>query len=131
MDTAKIGLEGYILADSARVNGIFYDSVGVKYKGNSSYNPTSNKNPLHIALDQFKNQSYQGFKDIKLSNCYADPSMMREVLSYDILSNYMDCPKSNFIKVYINNAYIGIYTNTESIGKTFALIILFFSKHFY
>ena len=32
MDTAKIGLEGYILADSARVNGIFYDSVGVKYK---------------------------------------------------------------------------------------------------
>lgn len=125
MDTAKIGLEGYILADSARVNGIFYDSVGVKYKGNSSYNPTSNKNPLHIALDQFKNQSYQGFKDIKLSNCYADPTMIREVLSYDILSNYMDCPKSNFIKVYINNAYIGIYTNTESIGKTFC------ANHFY
>ena len=30
MDTAKAGAEGYILADSVLINGIAYDSVGVK-----------------------------------------------------------------------------------------------------
>ena len=34
LDTAKTGSEEtYLLADSVRVNGVSYDSVGVKYKG--------------------------------------------------------------------------------------------------
>lgn len=38
LDTAKQGTEEtYLIADSVRVNGIVFDSVGVKYKGNSSY----------------------------------------------------------------------------------------------
>ena len=125
MDTAKAGVQGYILADSIKVNGIKMDSVGVKYKGNSSYNSTYVKNPMHIELDQYKNHSYQGFKDIKLSNCYADPSMIREVLAYDILSNYMDCPRSNFAQVYVNGAYLGLYSNDEGINNKFC------AEHFF
>ena len=52
LDTSKAGLEGYIMADSIFVNGIHFDSVGVKYKGNSSYNSANSKNPIHIALDE-------------------------------------------------------------------------------
>lgn len=125
MDTAKIGSEGYTFADSIRINGITYDSVGIKYKGNSSYNSSNTKNPIHIALDEFKNQDYQGYEDIKLGNGYADPSMIREVMAYSILSNYMDCPLSNFAQLYINNSYIGIYSNAEAINKKFC------SEHFY
>lgn len=119
LDTAKAGTEGYIMAASVTINGTYFDSVGVKYKGNSSYNPTYTKNPLHIELDGFKNQSYLGVKDIKLGNGYADPSMIREVLAYDILKNYMHCPQANFAKVYVNGAYFGVYSNAESIGKSF------------
>lgn len=119
MDTAKAGYEGYLFSDSIKINGIVIDSVGVKYKGNSSYNATNVKNPLHIAIDEFKNQAYQGVTDIKLGNAYSDPSMIREVLSYSILENYMDCPRSNFSQVYINNSYIGLYSNTENIDKEF------------
>lgn len=125
LDTAKAGAEGYIMAQSVTINGVYFDSVGVKYKGNSSYNPTYVKNPLHIELDGFKNQSYLGVKDIKLGNNYADPSMIREVLGYDILKNYMHCPQANFAKVYINGVYNGVYSNAESIGKQF------YSDHFY
>lgn len=125
LDTAKAGAEGYIMAASVTVNGVYFDSVGVKYKGNSSYNPTYNKNPLHIELDGFKNQSYLGVKDIKLGNNYADPSMIREVLGYDMLKNYMHCPEANFAKVYINGAYHGVYSNAESIGKKF------YAKHYF
>jgi hypothetical protein len=118
MDTAKAGSEGYLMAQ-VRVNGVQFDSIGVKYKGNISYDSTVKKNPLHIALDEFTSLSYQGYTDIKLSNCYADPSMIREVLSYSILKNYMDCPLANFAQVYINGQYYGLYSNIESINKKF------------
>ena len=30
--------EAYLLADSVNINGELFDSIGVKYKGNSTYN---------------------------------------------------------------------------------------------
>ena len=35
LDTSKAGAEGYIMAKSVAVNGVVFDSVGIKYKGNS------------------------------------------------------------------------------------------------
>ena len=125
MDTAKYGAQGYLMSEWVKVNGVQFDSAGVKYKGTSSYDSTYVKNPLHISLDEFKDQSYEGITSIKLANCYADPSMIREVLSYHILQDYMDCPRSNFAQVYINGVYYGLYSNDESINKKFC------SNHFY
>ena len=119
LDTAKHGDDGYIIADYVRINGVQFDDAGVKYKGNSSYDSTYTKNPVHIELNHVIPQSYQGFTDIKLGNNYADPSVIREVLAYSILSNYMYCPRSNFARLYINGSYIGLYSNDESINKNF------------
>lgn len=119
LDTAKAGAGGYIMADWVKINGVQFDSVGVKYKGSSSYDPAYVKNPLHISLDEYRKQSYQGFASIKLANCYGDPSMIREVLSYGILSDYMDCSRSNFASVVINGSYIGLYSNDESVNRKF------------
>lgn len=126
MDTAKYGAEGYTLAAQVKVNGVIFDSVGVKYKGNSSFDSTRAKNPLHIKLNYVHNNAnYLGYDDIKLSNCYSDPTWVREVLAYDILGNYMHSPKCNFARVFINGTYYGIYTSSESIEKSFL------STHFY
>ncbi len=126
MDTAKNGSEGYILASQVTINGISFDSVGVKYKGNSSYSINRVKNPLHLQLDYvLAGQAYQGFTDIKLSNGWSDPSSIREVMSFKILRNYMDAPESNFARVSVNGSYFGFYANTESINKNFV------GKHFY
>lgn len=120
LDNLAQTTEDFLLADSVRINGIVFDSVGVKYKGNSSYNPNNNKNPLHINLDWVNsNQDYQGYTSLKLQNLYSDPSMIREVLSYAILENYMDCPKSNFANVYINGTLRGLYSSAESIDDRF------------
>ncbi|HOZ52845.1 MAG TPA: hypothetical protein PLU17_13360, partial [Chitinophagaceae bacterium] len=64
LDTAKYGSEEYLMADMVKINGIVYDSVGIKYKGNSSFDSTKIKNPLHIELNAFKNQKHQGYTDI-------------------------------------------------------------------
>ena len=120
LDNLAQTTEDYLLADSVRVNGITYDSVGVKYKGNSSYNANNNKNPLHINLDWVHSgYDYEGYTSLKLQNLYRDPSMIREVLSYAVLENYMDCPKSNFANVYINGTLRGLYSSAESIDDKF------------
>ena len=109
----------YTFASEVIINGIGYDSVGVKYKGNSTYNPNQTKNPFHIELDTYKEQDHEGYKDIKLSNVAKDPSFLREVLSYEIIRKYMAAPLSNYANVFVNGELIGLYSNSESITKTF------------
>lgn len=125
LDTAKAGSEGYIMAQSVSINGTQFDSVGVKYKGNSTYNANYIKNPFHIELDTYKDQDYQGYADVKLSNAAKDPSFVREVLSYSILRKYMDAPLSNYANVYVNGKLIGLYVSSESVSKRFV------NEHFY
>ena len=48
---AATSTDAYVIADSVRINGVVFDSVGVKYKGNSSYNANNNKNPLHLEFE--------------------------------------------------------------------------------
>ena len=119
LDTTKMGTGGYTLCEYVKINGIQFDSAGVKFKGSSSYDSSYVKNPFNISLDEFKSQTYNGIKTLKLANCYADPSMVREVLGYNLLKNYMDCPKSNFAQIYVNGRYIGLYSNDESVNKKF------------
>ena len=54
-----------------------------------------------------------------MGNGFADPAFVREPLSYEITRKYMDAPRSNFARLYINSAYYGVYTNAESINKDF------------
>ncbi|HNG13694.1 MAG TPA: CotH kinase family protein, partial [Saprospiraceae bacterium] len=99
LDTAAAGKDEYVMAKYVIINGVVFDSVGVKYKGNSTYKPNQAKNPLHIELDTWKNQDYEGYTDIKLSNVAFDPSFIREPLSYTILRQYMDAPQSNYANI--------------------------------
>lgn len=129
LDTAKAGSEGYVLSDTVTVNGVVFLNCGVKYKGNSSYSANRTKNPLHIKLDYITPQNYQGVEDIKLGNGFSDPSMIREVSSYEILRQYMDAPLCNFAKVYVNGNYYGIMSNSEDIGNSFLTSHYFSSKY--
>lgn len=101
------------------INGESFDSVGVKYKGNSTYNPNNVKNPFNIKLDEFIKQDYQGYTTLKLSTGDKDPSFVREVLGYEIARKYMDAPQANYTKIYINGNYHGLYDNVESVNGDF------------
>lgn len=119
LDAQKNGDEDYIMAQSVTINGEVLDSVGVKYKGNSTYSANQVKNPFHIELDTYKDHDYDGYTDIKLSNAAKDPSFIREVLSYSIIRQYMDAPLSNYANVYVNGTLLGLYSNSEAISKKF------------
>ena len=107
------------------IDGIRYDSVGIRYKGNSSYynirNQGLSKLPFNIKIDYTHKKMALpgGYSTLKLSNVFRDPSFLREVLSYEIVRRYMPAPKANFVRLYINDKYMGLYNNTESINKKF------------
>ncbi|MCC7429656.1 CotH kinase family protein [bacterium] len=107
------------LLGTAVINGMVFDSVGVAYKGNSTYNANNAKNPLNIKLDYVKDQNYQGYEVLKLANGAKDPSFVREVLSYEIARKYTVAPFSNYAKVYINGSYYGLFCSSESINNKF------------
>ncbi len=114
------GLEGRLLG-SVTVDGLALDSVGVRYKGYSSVDTGTVKNPLNIELDYIiPTQEYRGVTKLKLSNVIHDPSFVREVLSYEIARKYMPASNANYANVYINDTLMGLYNNVEAVNKNFA-----------
>ena len=109
-----------LVADSILIDGVADQNVGIKYKGNSSYNVNNTKNPLSIKLDYVNNgQSIDGYNVLKLSNGFRDPSFVREVLSYEMAREYMPSPKATYAKVTVNGTLIGLYTCVQSIDDDF------------
>ena len=85
------------------IDGVQYDSVGIRYKGYSSVSTNRTKNPFNIKLDYvISSQNHQGIDKLKLSNVIQDPSFVREVLTYEIARKYMPSSGANFVN--LNNA---------------------------
>ena len=113
------------LEATVTVDGKEFKQVGVRYKGNSSYNNPKNKGfrklPFNLKADYIdKEQAFPGgYETLKLANVFQDASYVREILSYEIARKYMPAPKCNFAKLYVNEEYIGLYNNTEDVDKPF------------
>ena len=91
----KAGSESRLKGTMA-IDGQKFENIGVRYKGNSSYFGSRKKGniklPFNIKLD--KKQKIEGkYETLKLSNVNRDPSFVREMLSYEIVSSYMPTPQ--------------------------------------
>ncbi|MFH1515136.1 MAG: CotH kinase family protein, partial [bacterium] len=114
------------LVGTALINGVQFDSVGVRYKGNSSYDPNRIKISFNIKLDHIiDGQKLDGYGTLKLANAWMDPSFVREVLSYEIARKYIPAGKANFTNLYINGTHLGLYTSVQDVDK------FFMRTHFY
>ncbi len=106
-------------------DNIKLDSVGIRFKGNSSFNNVkkqgSRKLPFSLDAGKFiKGAEFPiGYDHLKLSNGFRDPSYLRDVLSYFIAREYMPAPECAMARVYVNNEYFGVYTLTQDIDKYF------------
>ena len=104
------------------VDGKVYPSVGVRFRGSSSYFGIrdSEKKSFNIAVDYGDdNQRLYGYKTLNLLNGHADPSFLREVLYSRIAQSYIPTPKANFIKLMINGKSWGIYINSQQFNRDF------------
>lgn len=111
---------GGMLTGSATIDGASYDGIGIRFRGDKSYVTGLKRNPFLIKLDYTNaNQNHQGYTSIKLSAAVRDPSMVREMLFHEIAGQYMPSSKTAYTKLYINDEYIGIFVDVETIGSQF------------
>ncbi len=110
----------YIPADLV-VNGEKQlESVGVRYKGNSSYFAADKKKPFKISTDEFiDGQDLWGYDTFNLNNAFMDPTFVREKICYDIFRHYMPASHCGFVELYINGDYWGVYNSVEEVNKDF------------
>jgi hypothetical protein len=108
------------LEGDVTVNGKLLEKAGIRYKGYSSVNTWTVKNPFNIDLDySVHERNYQGHVTLKLANIIDDPSFVREIMSYEIARKYMPASRANYANVYVNDTLIGLYSNIESVNKKF------------
>lgn len=111
------------------MNGVVHDSVGVRYKGNSTFClPNDNfveKVPYNIDMNYFiGGQKLMDYKKLKLANAWMDPTFAKQIVSSNIYRKYLPSGESNLVKLYVQGNYLGLYVNDESINKQFL------KKHF-
>ncbi len=111
---ANFGTGTNILGDLI-VDGVRYSDVGVRYKGQTSYEfANALKKPFAIDVDHTDpDLRVMGFKSLNLHNGYRDPSFMREVLYSNASREYLPSPRVSFIRLFVNGAYYGIYNNSQ------------------
>ncbi len=119
LDSMRLYGEG-MMSGVAIVDGQRYDNVGVRFRGNNSYQMGMKRNPFEIKLNQNDpEQNHQGYTSIKLSSALRDPSMVREVLFHEIAAKYMPSPQASYTKLFVNDEYVGVFINLESVDGQF------------
>lgn len=104
------------------IDGTFFNGVGVRLKGKSSYLATSNnKKSIKIDLNRFDlSLEYDGVAKFNLHNAAEDPSMMRDAVAFHIFRKAgIPAPRVAYANVYIDDDYRGLYILTEQVGGGF------------
>lgn len=104
------------------VDGITYDSVGVRFKGQTSYwqTMTSQKKSFNIETDFIDpNQDIMGYNILNLNNCFQDESFIREIFFQHQIKKHIPTAKSAYVKLYINGANWGIYPSVQQLNGDF------------
>ena len=119
----------YRIPATLTYNGVSYDSVGVRYKGNSTFclpNDEGNRKvPYNIDMNHWiSGQTLEDLKKIKLANAWFDPTFAKEITASKIYQKYLPTPEANLIRLIAQGNYVGIYAHTESVDKQFL------KKHF-
>jgi hypothetical protein len=99
------------------------ENIGFRLRGNTSR--YSQKKSFKISFNEYvSGRKYQGVKKLNLNGEHNDPTMIREKLYYDIWKRAgMVERRTNFMKLFINGSYYGLYTNLEEMEKEWLSLV--------
>lgn len=119
LDSLRVNGDKMLVA-TVKIDGSEYKNVGVRYAGTRGYVMGGQRNTLILKLNLIhRSQHHQGFKTLRFSNALRDPSMIREVLSYQVAREYMPAPRANFVNVKINGNMYGLMVNVQNVDGQF------------
>lgn len=91
-------------------------TVGVRLKGSGSFQGLDGKAAFKVKFAEFvKGQKFLGLKNLTLNSMVQDPSMVREVLSYETFSAAdVVAPRTGYAYVELNEIDYGLHLNVET-----------------
>ncbi|MDP2423231.1 MAG: CotH kinase family protein [Bacteroidales bacterium] len=103
-------------------NGTLHDTIhdiGFRLRGNTSR--YAQKKSFKVSFNTFiSGRKYYGLEKLNLNGEHNDPSVIRARIVWDIFNqSRVPVPRSNHVRVYINNNYYGVYINVEHIDENF------------
>ena len=110
------------LLGTMTVDGQTFQQVGVRFKGQTSYNNTgtSQKKSFNITLDAVTDgQNWLGYKTLNLNNAFEDNAFMRETVYLKQIRKHIPAAQANYVKLKINGVDWGLYINVQQLDKTF------------
>ncbi|HNX96541.1 MAG TPA: CotH kinase family protein [Candidatus Aminicenantes bacterium] len=92
-------------------------NVGVRFKGFTSYTQNkTEKKSFNISLDyEDEQQDLNGFQNLNLNCAFGDNAFMREVVYENINQHYIPALANNYVELYINGEYWGVYVNSQQV----------------
>lgn len=113
------------IAATMVVDGVAYPNVGVRFRGNTSYtmlpvqpNQGWEKKSFNIEMDWLvAGQDIYGYDSLNLNNGFHDPTFLREVLTYQVMRRHGVAPKANWVRLWLNGTYWGVYINVQQPNK--------------
>lgn len=109
----------YVPADIS-IDGVRIPNVGLRKKGWYSSTETG-KPSLKVRFDKYVDGiKVDGYEQLTLNNCMADPSLIRQCLAFGVLEAAgLPVPKYNFAHVRVNGKDLGIYAHIEGAKEKF------------
>lgn len=111
------------IAATMLFRGETYDSVGVRFRGQTSYQfiTSSQKKSFNITLDWvLDDQEIEGYETLNLINGYEDPSFLKEVIYQRCSRDHIASAKGNHVQLFINDQNWGIYINVQQLDRQHA-----------
>lgn len=123
------GFEFPWVTGKVTVDGVVFTNVGVRFKGNSSFNGSrgSLKRPFKLDFDRHvPGRTLSGLEELFLNNNANDPSQLRESLAYAAFGKAgVPAPRTTGLRVWLRRGdseprrYLGLYTGVEPVEGDF------------
>jgi hypothetical protein len=114
----------YVKADFWFNNELVPD-IAIRTKGNASLQQTvawtSQRFPLAVDFNLFNAaRTFHGMKKVHFNNGWSDPTLIRDVISYDIFAKMgVPSPRASIVDLYVNDHHLGVYTMAEAVDTSF------------
>lgn len=93
--------------------------IGVRFKGESSFRRNGVKKSFKLDFNEYNDDAtFFGLKKLNLNNGDLQPDFLHEKLFLDFASKYIPALRAVHVRVYVNDAYYGLYIAIEQPDKT-------------
>ncbi len=88
--------------------------VGIRFKGNSSFQRNGVKKSFRIDFNEFDDTlTFMGLKKLNLNSADLQPDLLREKLNLDFASKYIAAMRAVHVRVYVNDVLWALYIAIE------------------